>query len=301
MNTPDAINPLHFLENWPSNGPGNHSKLLVRAIAMIRSLATTVQLLEDKLASLTKDVTFHKVHLSDQALRLTELESKSHETINDASQALPKTFSQIVADISKVGSDANVAIVNAVASHKKMHDDRAKKVRVSGLSITDGDIAEFKKVMEELQLNGMEFKVIGRSTQKNSSRNTNAKYQPTLLVQFTSESDRNKVLASSSALSRSANFKNVFIRPDRTIAEQTKFAQLNEERKNANLDLDKLGKLNNPYRFVVFRDRLQCVNVKSTVTFNGVVRHGLVNWSEACRARTAQVSLAEASGVSASS
>jgi hypothetical protein len=98
---------------------------------------------------------------------------------------------------------------------------------------------------------------------------------------------RNDVLASAKQLAL-GTFKDIYIRPDRTAAEQSEFIKLNSERKAANSDLDKLGKLDKPFRFVIRSDKLRCIDVSQEVEINGRKKHPFIRWKDAQAARSAK-------------
>lgn len=56
-------------------------------------------------------------------------------------------------------------------------------------------------------------------------------------------------------------------------------------RNEANHDLKKNGKLDNPFRFVIRGDRVRCINVSETVEINGVAKHPFVEQNVANAAR----------------
>jgi hypothetical protein len=106
-------------------------------------------------------------------------------------------------------------------------------------------------------------------------------HPPPIIVEFENLETRNSVVAAGKQLANS-NFKSVYIRPDRTLAEQAEFNRLHKERKEANDDLVKHNLLINPFRFVIRGDRVRCVDVKETLDNN---KHPFVQWKIACDAR----------------
>jgi hypothetical protein len=105
---------------------------------------------------------------------------------------------------------------------------------------------------------------------------------PPVIVEFESIETRNSVVAAGKKLATSEHFKSVYIRPDRTQAEQVEFNRLYRERKEANDDLAKHDLLNKPYRFVIRGDKLRCINVEQTLDNS---KHPFVQWKTACDAR----------------
>ena len=69
-----------------------------------------------------------------------------------------------------------------------------------------------------------------------------------MIVDFKYQAFRyDAIVSSAKDLSRIEQNGNVFIRPYRTPAEQSDFNRINKERKEANEDLKRNGKLDNPY------------------------------------------------------
>ena len=106
-----------------------------------------------------------------------------------------------------------------------------------------------------------------------------------LIVDFKYQAFRDAIVSSAKDLSRIEQYENVFIRPYRTPAEQSDFNLINKERREANEDLKRNGKLDNPYRFVIRGDRVRCINVEESQKINGFNKHSYVEWKIANAAR----------------
>jgi hypothetical protein len=90
-----------------------------------------------------------------------------------------------------------------------------------------------------------------------------------LVVAFDSEEKRNEILSVSKNLVKCEKFKNVFVEIQRTGDEQNEFQKLLRERNEANNNLEKDGRLNRPYRFVIRSNRVRCIDTTNTIRYNG--------------------------------
>jgi hypothetical protein len=137
--------------------------------------------------------------------------------------------------------------------------------------------AEIKAVFHALKRDD-KFKIVGKiqapkngksfvkSTKHAAQKTTQTAQQTThtaqsIIVEFDSNEARNGLLANAKQLHSIGEYKHVYIRPDRTPAEQETFNSLNEERNRRNNGLSASGKLDQPFHFVIRGDRVHCVDV----------------------------------------
>ena len=208
-------------------------------------------------------------------------------------------FNEIAAALAKPGSPINAAAICAVSVNSRTSENKAKNAIFLGIQPAEGDqlardAADRKKVTEIVDFLKVSAKVISvrrvttnenkRASQTASSASILPSIPSPVVVEFDNEKMRNSVIASAKILVTS-KFSHVYIRPDRTIAEQVTFNRLYKERKEANSGLEKHGNLDKPFRFVVRGDTVRCVDVSKTLNINGFTRNSFVNDETARKAR----------------
>lgn len=220
-----------------------------------------------------------------EKVKSLEEENKKLKAIN-SSPSQP-SYSKIASLLIKPGSSANAALIKAVKIDNKLHENKAKNLVIVGVpesdktnsdEIADDDIAQVELIMKSLNKN---VKIVHTHRQKSrspilyktdSSSNTSEIYPANLVVRLENEITRNDIISSAKNLANTCH-KNIFIRPDRTPAEQICFNSLLKERKERNNELEKIGKLNSPFRYVIRGERVRCVDVTKTLLINGHIKH----------------------------
>ena len=91
-------------------------------------------------------------------------------------------------------------------------------------------------------------------------------------------------MSKSKQLATNKDYKNVFIRPDRTPAEQEIFNALNTEKNKLNNGLRTNNKLDQPFRFVIRSDKVRAIDVSQQVEINGKNKHPFAKWKDALEA-----------------
>ncbi len=214
---------------------------------------------------------------------------------------MKSSFSEMAAALSKPGSEANIALINAVNANAKSVENKAKNAVFMGVPTAiladptaqaGADQEMVTKILNDIHINAKIVSVRRVKSRSQEAAPTGANSQSPqspLIVEFESTELRNSVISAAKSLANST-YKDVFIRPDRTIPEQNVFNRLNKERKQANSDLEKFGNLNSPFRFVIRGDRVRCVDVSKTLDINGAIKHPFVDQKTAARARTTRFS-----------
>lgn len=217
--------------------------------------------------------------------KLGQLESKKPELENKSTS--------FAAMLSKPGSAACAAVNRAVSSNAKIAANRANKVIIVGLpshnneQATASDLTVVKNVIAATKAS-VKIKSIARmKTAKrieptNPSQAQNNSRTTPVIVELESVEERNELLKAAKSLKDSPEFSHVFIRENRTPDEQASYNALVKEKNQANEELSRNGWLNSPFRFIILRDRMQCINVDQK---DDQGRFKFANWKEAENAR----------------
>ena len=280
------------LENWPDLGSGAHSENTRKHHRWLKNVSNMIKSLVERVGALENE----NSQLKSKVLNLEK--GSSREGVGSGDK-LP--FSQIAARLAKPGTAENNAIIKAVSLNVKQHDIKSKNIVIAGIATsTKSSPDEIQKDDKELVANVLEsiganvtikrtsrVKRNANSASTTTSTNDNQS-PPPLIVELSSSDERNAVLSVANRLGHAgSNYKHVFIRPDRTKAEQDEFNKLMADKKAANSDLDRNGKLDQPFRFVVRGSRLVCIDVKATEDFDGGQRRPIVDKKTASDARKA--------------
>lgn len=222
--------------------------------------------LQEKLKAAYSEIDALKLTVDDQNRRIIALESKDSTLTNSES---PKTssFQPIsFANILKKNSAERCELLNGVTAEKKDKERRANRVIVSGLFSEDTNSLPVSNeddtnLMKNLFIDiGMDpSKIINARRIPVSKRIVNEKSAKQLpsqtLDELSGAEDREKLLSKAHTLGKIEKYSNTFIRPDRTESEQAAFRE-ECSKKNAFNDILKSKNLfNNPFRFVLRRDR----------------------------------------------
>lgn len=239
----------------------NLDKWLADTISRVKKLEQEISRLNNENQMLTKKV--------------RELEDKSTQQ-NSSPVAL-------YSSIAKIGTPANAAIVRAIKQNEKMEEDRATKVVMVGISESQTEEEDVQKAVKVIRALNTGKNIIIKSVRRLKKKpskdqaGTTVPYAVPLVVEVESKEIRNEIVASAKNLSKLAEYKNTYIRPDRTPAEQTEFINLYKARNNENDNLKKNNKLDNPFRYVIRGDRIRCIDTTVTVEINGVMKHPFVD------------------------
>ncbi len=255
--------------------------------------------------------------------KIDELNKKIESRPPPSTGISPKTsFSELAAAFTKPGSQTNLALIRAVSTNAKITENKAKNVVFINIPLPNGedqvarekaDTEAVTKILNDIHINQKIVSIRrinprpqaaragppsstaaeGASTSVSTTPATTTaaagvaapQQPPPLIVEFETVAIRNDIIAAARSLA-SSDHKDIYIRPDRTIAEQVEFNRLNEEKKIANKDLEKVGNLDKPFRFVIRGDRVRCVDVTKTLEINGRVKNPFVDTKTAQKART---------------
>lgn len=242
--------------------------ILLRAFADVQRRLNSLEIERDELKA--------KVRL---------LESKTTST---GSNKNPSSYASKAAS---PGSDFSAAVVKAIATNAKLAANRATNVVVVGVSESSAidpkvsDEHDLAEAVSIIQATGAlaQVKSVRRMRPSGNGRKQSTSSNPIpLIVELSSEIEKESVLNSARNLGKSERFKKVFIRKDRTPDEQNAYVKLCQEQRAANADLQSNGKLDQPFRFVVRGDRVKCIDVSKK---DNLGRHPYVEWNVACSAR----------------
>jgi hypothetical protein len=234
----------------------------------VRQLAQGIR---DELETAKGEIAMKNRLIEELTARIEKLE-QSNKQENRASHASKPLMSELAANLVKPGSQANIALLKAVTAYVKLSENNAKKAIFVGIAPSvkpteqekeADDLKAVKEIVSALNVQATIVKtqrIIPKVTEPGSTQ----PQPPPIVVEFADVATRNTVVASGKRLVTS-NLKTVYIRPDRTPAEQAKFNRLYKERKETNDDLTKHKLLDQPFRFVIRGDRVRCVDVTQTL------------------------------------
>ena len=195
-------------------------------------------------------------------------------------------------DILKIGTVQNHALMSTIAKNQRMQTDRAAKIVVVGVQNSPKETQEERTIDDTAIISDILAKINSPtnivSVKRLASRSQTSESKPNspapLIVEFESTDARNKVISSARNLA-STQYKNIFIRPDRTPSEQSNFNEINNMKKKLNDELKANSKLDQPFRYVVRGDSVRCIDVTQTVKIGGVDKHPFVDERLAAAAR----------------
>ena len=161
-------------------------------------------------------------------------------------------------------SNEEIKIVNAITAVNKDIEKREKNIVIVGVKLsaeteTNNKLEVDRKIIEEM------FDTIGadKSSIKRIYRfkpKANAETSP-ILVELPSCADRNSILKEAKKLKLNNKFKGVYINPDQNEAERKLTSELVKERNAKNDQLDKEGKLNQPFRYGIRDYKVVQINI----------------------------------------
>jgi hypothetical protein len=237
--------------------------------------------------------------ISTLSRKIEQLEEKvmtNDSSIPTTSQPSEEFISQIATQIAKTSTKLNNAIVKATKNNEVLTVKKAKNVVVVGLPNSTKTSSEEKKKDDENLVNDL-IHTLKRNAKINNtyrlkSRNSESKETNSdpLVVEFESVEARNDILVAAKDLADAPAYEKVYIRPDRTPAEQQEFSELNKERNKANEDLKSHNLLDQPFRFVIRSGRLRCIKVTEKTTVRNRQVHPFVSQQVANDARKGKVS-----------
>ena len=278
--------PIEQLLTWPALGSGNHSEPTKRFDKWIKSLATSMKSILERVSILEKQ-NAEKDKIIEDLKKNGSISSVLGKNIG------PNSFAQLAAQMGKSGTEANAAIIKAVKADNIMKESRASSLIISGLKesmssttdeIYDDDIKEVKKILDAIEMPVPIKKVYRMKRKSTEAKDSSKPRTPTpLVVELHTNEAKNQVLASAHKLAGESSFKDVYLRPNRTPAEQAEVNRLVKEKNEANEDLKKNGMLGRPFYFVIRGERLRCIDLEKERDENG--HRPFANWSEACKAR----------------
>lgn len=200
--------------------------------------------------------------LKAEIARLKKEASKQPKT--HATAATPMLFSQVVSGGKKVSvSQVEANILNAVSIEAKAKLDREKNILIVGATLSttasnateraEADKMTARDVLREI---GCEQTAVERTQRISKPGATNSM----ICVTLASKERVRNVLSNSRKLSASTQHKSVFIRPDRTVAEQHIYRELLKQKKEANKALSDNGQPPN-YRWVIRDNKIRCIDL----------------------------------------
>ena len=215
-----------------------------------------------------------------------------------------KLFSDFAAQLAKPGSVANSAIVSAIATNAQHAATKACNVLVAGVALStksdpnhqsQDDIESMNEILTAIHVNAKIVKAT-RLRPRTSAVNKTANAKPShplLLVQFESESVKSNVIRNARNLAQTDDYKEIFIHPDRTPAEQVAFSKLVTAKNELNRRLEDNKTYNLPFRFVICSGQVRCIDTKRTKDHNGSTVHPFVNMDFALQQSSKSTSLSE--------
>lgn len=189
----------------------------------IDDLLIRIQALEDSNKILKKE----NKELKDELLKL----KGKNET----------SWSQIVLKNVKKTQE-QIDIINTITHENRDIEDKSNKLVVSGIPISEGNDLNEKKEKDIKKVQDL-FEAIGveKSAFLNVFRRTTRnKDKPALIVvNLRYSEDRNIILKAAKQLKEINNYRNVFINPDLTVAQQNLAKKLRDIRREENAKLSK--------------------------------------------------------------
>jgi hypothetical protein len=256
----------------------------------VEKLETDSAKKEETIAKLVSENAVLLGKVSGLETRVASLESGQAVAASQvliASSAPVIDYKSIAREVSKPGTSLNVAFVRAAKLNDEMSDKKIRNIVVVGLPNPKTATNEESKKEDAETVNTLIREMNKNATVKSTFRLKSkgnpvvGKPQPDpLVVEFENETVRNDILASAKNLSEIEEFKSVYLRPDRTISEQSFFNDLNKQRKTANDELKHYGKLDQPFRYVIRGEKLYCIDVTKKKTVHGRSVHPFVNRRE---------------------
>ena len=253
---------------WPSLGQGNHSELVRFHHDLLKSIVGEVVSLKQEVFELKR------------VNEILSLELKQYKKSPAPTASTPVSFAAIIAGQSSESKKEQHELLNLIATENKDRHEREQNIIISGLPesshTSESDLV--KKSFEEVslcsqssnssRLTALKIKNVRRlKTSKNPSNKPNL-----VVVSFSSTAERDLAIKSCNR-HKAANFTNVFVREDRTPAQQAAFVKQREEIRYLNEELDSL-KLLDRYRNVVHKSRnsIVCIDLeKSAAAKNYVI------------------------------
>ncbi len=241
-------------QNWPkdASAASNISRFLNdglhQATKLIIELSAKVNALEKRL----NDAGTHT--------------GASHPFVNSPTESV---VSNVISSITKSGTIENAALLKSVTTDQRLKETKSKNVVVVGLKestksstkdANDEDTAEFKKIMAHIGAPVTVKRVSRFKRNSNSQQRSTAGNPPILIAELANATEADTALRLAKKLgSPSSVFKGVFLRPDRTPAEQAEFSQLMNMRNTLNAQLEARNMLDSKFRFVIRDMALRCI------------------------------------------
>ena len=150
------------------------------------------------------------------------LKGRLQKSVNTLKEGLQKSYSEMAASKQTISSSNAISpeALKTVAKHVIMEEELSKNIMIFGLPETDNEEIQksVSRVFEELgEKPRLEAVRLGKKMQ--------SKVRP-VKVTLSSSSAVHQILSSCSKLRQSANYKTVFLSPDRTDEERAKHRQL---------------------------------------------------------------------------
>jgi hypothetical protein len=252
--------------------------------AWMKEVSDRVTVLEESNKALAKLIDCKDELIERLETKIKELAGQV-SSVGTSQRQASSSYSAIAA---KPGSVSSANVVRILKTNEKLAASRASKVVIAGIEpSTCNDLREAsthdtnaaRSVIAATGVQAVVKSVTRMKVSRRGQQNNAPVSPPPLIVELESPDQRDTVLRASKALAGRDEFRNVFIRPDRTPDEQAIFKDLLKERAQANKELgERLGR---PYRFVIRGDRVQCIDVSQRV--DGHFK--IVDWKEASAAR----------------
>ena len=202
--------------------------------------------------------------LNERIARLeNSLKKANNAASGGAAQACaPLLFSQVAGKAKPKVSVIEANILNAVATETKAKVERERNIIVIG-AVSPGSNGEndAQAVKGVLQAIGCDPSCV----QRTHRITTGGAAAPSLCATLANKEHVLTVISNSRKLkSLGGTHASIFIRPDRTLAEQHLFRALLTQKKKANEQLGVL--LDKPYRWVIRSDRIRCIDIDQSRT-----------------------------------
>ena len=208
---------------------------------------------------------FDRIRKLEKQLEEKTKKVKELLAIKPATQSVSQaTFAQILQDKSKESSATRNAIVNLAASEQEDRRQRESNVIITGLKATESNTQEaVLAYFEEAGLGHIKVRHVKRLRPK-----ANSKTPDMFQVVLENQEQRNEALLQVKHREL-PNFNGVFMREDRTPAQQAEFSKLNNERFRKNEELKQLELLDKPFRYIIHRwsGTVRCIDEPESSKF----------------------------------
>lgn len=186
--------------------------------------------------------------------RVAELEKRPQQPTDSSTKSWSQLFNSKSTELVKQRHQ----LINCVAQDNRERANRENNVIISGLSVDNNgqdDLTVTKKFLTSIGVNPAKVTKVRRFRPSPNSDSPGL-----ILVPFENAADASEALRKGNR-QNSSSFSGVFVREDRTPAQQTQFKELNEQKKMKNASLG--DRLDLPFRYIIHRrsQTVRCIDV----------------------------------------